>query len=262
MTGASIGASAPTLSSPRPDQSAVNHLRMTVRSFARISNNIIQMFVVCGDIGFPIQVTSKDMRDFEPGESLVAEYPKGNSPLDTAFSAIYPAAMKPEPAKEKPMPEIIVAGSGLSMTSLEIAALVESRHDSVKRTIERLAEKGVIQLPPLVEVNNFQSLSPNSKTAAYRFEGEQGKRDSIVVVAQLSPEFTAALVDRWQELEKQLSGQPQAPTIPQSLPDALRLAADLAEQNEVLTLIGKSYPHPPNTHASLPAGCPSNWRLT
>jgi hypothetical protein len=35
----------------------------------------------------------------------------------------------------------------------------------------------------------------------YRFTGEQGKRDSIVVVAQLSPEFTARLVDRWQELE-------------------------------------------------------------
>jgi phage regulator Rha-like protein len=29
------------------------------------------------------------------------------------------------------------------------------------------------------------------------------KRDSYVVVAQLSPEFTARLVDRWQELEAQ-----------------------------------------------------------
>lgn len=27
------------------------------------------------------------------------------------------------------------------------------------------------------------------------------KRDTLVVVAQLSPEFTARLVDRWQELE-------------------------------------------------------------
>lgn len=31
------------------------------------------------------------------------------------------------------------------------------------------------------------------------------KRDSIIVVAQLCPEFTARLVDRWQELEKQLA---------------------------------------------------------
>lgn len=32
-----------------------------------------------------------------------------------------------------------------------------------------------------------------------------GKRDSYVVVAQLSPEFTARLVDRWQELEEQVT---------------------------------------------------------
>lgn len=42
-------------------------------------------------------------------------------------------------------------------------------------------------------------------TTVYVFEGEQGKRDSIIVVAQLSPEFTARLVDRWQELEAQVS---------------------------------------------------------
>lgn len=44
----------------------------------------------------------------------------------------------------------------LSMTSREIADLVGSRHDSVKRTIERLSESGVIQLPPTVEVKNHQ----------------------------------------------------------------------------------------------------------
>lgn len=30
-----------------------------------------------------------------------------------------------------------------------------------------------------------------------------GKRDSLIVVAQLCPEFTARIVDRWQELEAQ-----------------------------------------------------------
>lgn len=38
-----------------------------------------------------------------------------------------------------------------------------------------------------------------------RFESEEGKRDSIIVVAQLSPEFTARLVDRWKELEEERS---------------------------------------------------------
>lgn len=97
---------------------------------------------------------------------------------------------------------ILSTGPQARMTSLEIAELVQSRHDSVKRTIERLATSGAIQLPPLVEVNNNQSLSPNSKTVVYVFEGEHGKRDSFVVVAQLSPLFTAKLVDRWIELER------------------------------------------------------------
>ncbi len=89
----------------------------------------------------------------------------------------------------------------LAMTSLEIAELVESRHDKVRQSIERLAKRGVIQLPPMGEVENNQSLSPNRASRLYIFEGEQGKRDSYVVVAQLCPEFTARLVDRWQELE-------------------------------------------------------------
>ncbi|EKY6649178.1 Rha family transcriptional regulator [Escherichia coli] len=86
-----------------------------------------------------------------------------------------------------------------SMTSLEIAELVGSRHDSVKRAIERIAGRGVIPFPPMVE-------KPTAGRPAtyYVFEGEQGKRDSIIVVAQLCPEFTARLVDRWRELEEQI----------------------------------------------------------
>lgn len=238
MTGANTSsARAPISFSPNPDQSAVSHLKLTVRQFVRHSPTAISLYAICGDIGLPITISGPPAPDFQPGDRLVVEYRKEDNPLNGHFTAIYPADMRPDPKKEKPMPDIIVAGDGLSMTSLEIAALVESRHDHVKRSIERLAARGVIQLPPLEEVKNFQSLSPNSKTTAYRFTGEQGKRDSIVVVAQLSPEFTAKLVDRWQELEKQLAGQqPAAPAIPQSLPEALRLAADLAEKNEALAL--------------------------
>ncbi|EAU4927268.1 DNA-binding protein [Salmonella enterica subsp. enterica serovar Richmond] len=93
----------------------------------------------------------------------------------------------------------------VTMSSLDIAEMVGSRPSDVKRSIERLAKAGVIQLPPLAKVENKQSVSPNKYTSAYIFEGEQGKRDSIIVVAQLSPEFTARLVDRWQELEARLS---------------------------------------------------------
>ncbi|MEF9874731.1 MAG: Rha family transcriptional regulator [Glutamicibacter sp.] len=86
--------------------------------------------------------------------------------------------------------------SGPSVTSREIAELVESRHDDVKRSIERLVVRGVITSPPMAE-----KPTAGRPVAEYIFTGEQGKRDSIVVVAQLSPEFTARLVDRWLELE-------------------------------------------------------------
>ena len=91
-----------------------------------------------------------------------------------------------------------------SMTSIEIAELVGKRHDNVKRTIEVLTKGGVIQFPQIEEIENKQSVGPRRFSKAYVFEGEQGKRDSIIVVAQLSPEFTARLVDRWRELEEQV----------------------------------------------------------
>lgn len=88
-----------------------------------------------------------------------------------------------------------------SMTSLDISELVDSEHPHVRTSIERLAKRGVIQLPPMRKVENNQSLSPNKYTNVYVFTGEQGKLDSITVVAQLCPEFTAAIVKRWYELE-------------------------------------------------------------
>jgi phage regulator Rha-like protein len=91
--------------------------------------------------------------------------------------------------------------SSARMTSLEIAGLVEKRHDNVKRTIETIAEKCVIALPQIEDVPYVDESGRNRTTNAYIFTGEQGKRDSIVVVAQLSPEFTGKLVDRWQALE-------------------------------------------------------------
>lgn len=93
----------------------------------------------------------------------------------------------------------------VTMSSLDIAEMVGSRASDVKRSIERLAKSGVIQLPPSAKVENKQSVSPNKYITAYVFEGEKGKRDSIIVVAQLSPAFTARLVDRWQELEARLT---------------------------------------------------------
>lgn len=120
---------------------------------------------------------------------------------------------------------LITSSSTLTMSSLEIADLVSSRHDKVKQSIERLAERGVISLPPMGEVSVKRERREES-VSVYNL----CKRDSLIVVAQLCPEFTAAIVDRWQELEAQQAA-PQF-RIPQTMPEALRLAADLADERD------------------------------
>ena len=86
-----------------------------------------------------------------------------------------------------------------SMSSREIAELVESRHDAVKRSIERLVKRGAIPAPSMRNYGYINSLGIPCSGKEYQV----GKRDSYVIVAQLSPEFTGRIVDRWQELEAQ-----------------------------------------------------------
>lgn len=96
-------------------------------------------------------------------------------------------------------------GDAVTMSSQEIAELVGKRHDNVKRTIESLAAGRIIELPQIEEIP-----TATKPVSVYVFSGAKGKRDSLIVVAQLSPEFTGALVDRWQKLEQQV----QAPALP------------------------------------------------
>lgn len=115
-------------------------------------------------------------------------------------------------------------GEPVTMSSREIAELVEKRHDNVKRTIDYLVDRGAIGVPQIEEYAD--SLGRPAKE--YRI----GKRDSYVIVAQLSPEFTARLVDRWQQLEDRAAITHTV--IPKTYSEALRLAADLADQNSLL----------------------------
>jgi len=114
------------------------------------------------------------------------------------------------------MNALIPTVNPVTMTSLEISELTGSRHDSVKRAIETLSGKGVIEFPQSVEIP-----TATRPAAAYLFTGDKGRRDSIIVVAQLCPEFTARLVDRWQDLEAKL-----AKPVELSRMDILQLAID------------------------------------
>ncbi|MGL6596850.1 hypothetical protein ACSZOB_03315 [Aeromonas veronii] len=130
-------------------------------------------------------------------------------------------------------------GGDVTMTSQEIADLVGSRHDNVKVAIERLAKKGVIQLPAMQDCGRINGLGINQSFSVYVFTGKQGKRDSLIVVAQLCPEFTARIVDRWQELEEAVS------TPAANLPDfsnpaaAARAWAEQYELGQVLAIENK-----------------------
>lgn len=112
---------------------------------------------------------------------------------------------------------LVSVGQQLTMSSREIADLVGSRHGDVMRSIDRLMEKGVI-------AGYAPSAYTHEQNGAEYKEYLIGKRDTYVIVAQLSPEFTAKLVDRWQELESK-----QAFQVPTTLSGALRLAAEQAE---------------------------------
>lgn len=103
-----------------------------------------------------------------------------------------------------------------TMSSMEIAELLESRHADVCRTIQRLMHKGVI-------VGSAPMAYTHPQNGQQYHQYHVSKRDSYVIVAQLSPEFTARLVDRWQELENPAS---------LSRMDILRLAMD-SEQRAI-----------------------------
>ena len=112
--------------------------------------------------------------------------------------------------------------SSITMSSREIAALTRLRHSNVCRTIQDLMERQVIGGYPQIEYTHPQN-------GQIYYEYHINKRDTLVLVARLSPEFTAVVVDRWQELENQ-----QKPTalLPQTFSEALLLAAELQAEKE------------------------------
>lgn len=119
------------------------------------------------------------------------------------------------------MLQILNGNKVLTMTSREITELVNSRHADVCKSIDKLSEKGIVSrytAEPYTSEQNGQTY----------YEYHISKRDSYVIVAQFSPEFTAALVDRWQVLEEK-----QSPKIPNNFAEALQLAADQAKQLEI-----------------------------
>lgn len=108
--------------------------------------------------------------------------------------------------------------SSLTMSTREIAGLLDKQHSHLKISAERLAERGVIGT---LAAREFEH------NGNKYFEYLLNKRDSMILVAQNCPEFTARIIDRWQELEDQVAGKEKF-HIPATLSEALQLAADQA----------------------------------
>lgn len=116
---------------------------------------------------------------------------------------------------------LILNNPVLTMSSREIAELTGKRHDHVLRDTENmLSELG--QTSPQFWGELPDSYGRPQKVALLP------KDLTITLVAGYNVVVRHAIVKRWQELE---AGQ--TPKIPQTLAQALRLAADQAEQLEI-----------------------------
>ncbi|MFM1688136.1 phage antirepressor KilAC domain-containing protein [Aeromonas salmonicida] len=105
------------------------------------------------------------------------------------------------------------------MSSLEIADLTGKEHKNVMADIRRM----------LVEIQSAEKLA-DYKDGLGRTQPclLLDKEETICLVSGYSAALRIRIIRRWQELEQQVH-QP-AMMIPQTLPEALRLAAELAEQ--------------------------------
>ena len=117
----------------------------------------------------------------------------------------------------------LIATDRLTMSSREIAALTGKEHRNVMADIRRMLD----ELHGSGGVLAFQQSYRNSQNKEQP-EFFLPKRETLILVSGYSIPLRARIIDRWQELESNAAAS--APAIPQTLPEALRLAADLAEQ--------------------------------
>ena len=118
---------------------------------------------------------------------------------------------------------IIPKGGLLTMSSREIAELTGKEHRNVMRDIRAM----LVELHGEGGVLSFEQTHTNPQNGQPYPVFVLPKRETLILVSGYSVELRARIVDRWQELEAQ-----QAPVIPTSFSEALRLAAEQAERIE------------------------------
>ena len=95
------------------------------------------------------------------------------------------------------MQQIIETNKPATMSSREIAGLVEARHNDVVATIERLFEKGLLRSSR----KSRQEATGGRPVEVY----DLIERDTYLVISGYSDDVRARVIDRWQELEQKQS---------------------------------------------------------
>lgn len=108
-----------------------------------------------------------------------------------------------------------------TMSSREIAELTGKNHFDVRRDIQN------VLLQAEIDASKFAVIYRDSQNRS-QSEYNLPKRECDLVVSGYSVKYRLAIIDRWQELESK-QAEPRF-SIPKTLPEALRLAADLADQ--------------------------------
>lgn len=109
-----------------------------------------------------------------------------------------------------------------TMSSREIADLCEKRHDHVMRDIRDMLG----QLYDEGGLPNFGGTYRNEQNGQTYPIFHLPKRETLILVSGYNLAVRAKIIDRWQELEAAAISF----HVPKSLPEALRMAADAAEQ--------------------------------
>ncbi|RMX08515.1 hypothetical protein D8I35_05415 [Corticibacter populi] len=131
---------------------------------------------------------------------------------------------------------ISIAGGGaaaVTMTSLELVEFINSqrgedeaelRHDSFMGKVPKVLGEAA---PKFLGTASYTVNNAVRSRSIYSFP----KREACLMAMSYSYELQAKVFDRMSALEAAL-----APKIPQTLSEALRLAADMADRNEALAL--------------------------
>lgn len=115
------------------------------------------------------------------------------------------------------MNELIKAGAALTMSSREIAELTGKEHKNVLADVRKMLED-------LGQTSAAFSADVPDAYGRPQVVFNLPKRETLILVSGYSVELRARIIDRWQALEDGTAA------LPKTLPEALRLAADMAEQ--------------------------------